>query len=187
MPFPTYFIYPPRTISAWLSITQSAGLSLNLCPTKFLIFIFFILSVALFFVRVPAHACIKKVLSIMSLYLGRIKSALPPKFRLASALIVSYHSHVSDNGDLRQKFLIESVFASAAPRLVPHLKFQKPRTNRLFSDGFKCVLFLFLAFKPFKHRFFEKSRNNPDKLSTCKYLDESKGFLLYNWNVSLCR
>ena len=108
-----------QLISAWLSTTQSDGLSLNLCPTRFLTFILVILS----FLMVEFAGANKKAPSITHLlYLGRIKSALPPKFRLLSALIVSYHSHVSDNGDLRQKFLIKSNFILVTLGIFSRLK-----------------------------------------------------------------
>ena len=105
MPFATFFIYPPLSISAWLSITQSEGFSLNLSPTSLSIFIVFILSKKYVPGQKPGT---------------NTKSAVPPEFgQIMSALNPVNAGH----GD---------AFNVAAPRRV-RLSAVKTCTNRLIS------------------------------------------------------
>ena len=119
MPFATYFIYPPRTISAWLSVISSDGLSLKRSPTNFSSFIKYSSSFTLFINMYPVSSKndswlfgqdfqSNKKTPQANTCLGRIHpSAVPPNFGITSALLSTGYCATHDlmlflyNGSIR--------------------------------------------------------------------------------------
>ena len=88
----------------------------------------------------------KKSPSITNVILRTNKIRVTTRIQTVSALIASYHSHVYDNGDLRQRFSVKD-FLPCCSRTGSDCILLRPCTNRPFSDSYKVLLFPFIAFE----------------------------------------
>jgi len=88
----------------------------------------------------------KKSPSITNVILRTNKIRVTTRIQTVSALIASYHSHVYDNGDLRQGFSVKD-FLPCCSRTGSDCILLRPCTNRPFSDSYKVLLFPFIAFE----------------------------------------